>query len=42
MNRIDRIYGEYCKRHEDAVSKIQELSKRPNVQAFFSVRTYTS
>lgn len=38
MNRMDHIYGEYCKRHEDAVGKIQELSKRPNVHTFFSVR----
>jgi hypothetical protein len=37
MNRMDHIYGEYCKKHEDAVCKIQELSARPNVQAFFSV-----
>lgn len=38
MNRMDHIYGEYCKKHEDAACKLQELSSRPNVQAFLLVR----
>ncbi|GAA5795249.1 hypothetical protein HPULCUR_000604 [Helicostylum pulchrum] len=35
MNRMDQLYGDYCKKHEDAASKIQEISSRSNVQAFF-------
>ncbi|KAL7336236.1 hypothetical protein PS15p_201596 [Mucor circinelloides] len=37
MHRMEQIYGDYCKRHEDAVCKIQELSHRSlSVQAFFT------
>ncbi|KAI8889262.1 Dbl homology domain-containing protein [Backusella circina FSU 941] len=35
MTRMDRIYGDYCKKHEDAVCKIQDLSSNPNVQEYF-------
>lgn len=38
MNRMDQLYGDYCKKHEDAASKIQEISSRSNVQAFFLVK----
>jgi hypothetical protein len=37
MHRMEQIYGEYCKKHEDAVCKLQELSSRPLVQSFLSV-----
>lgn len=38
MHRMEQLYGDYCKRHEDAVCKIQELSHRSlPVQAFFTV-----
>jgi hypothetical protein len=39
MHRIEQIYGNYCKRHEDAVCKIQELSHRSSsIQTFFTVK----
>lgn len=38
MHRMDQLYGDYCKKHEDAVCKIQELSSRPTVQAFLLVK----
>jgi hypothetical protein len=37
MTRMVRLYGDYCKKHEDAVSKIQDLSSKPNVQEYFEV-----
>ncbi|CEP14557.1 hypothetical protein [Parasitella parasitica] len=37
MHRMEQIYGDYCKRHEDAVSKIQELAfQSSSIQAFFT------
>ncbi|KAI8641457.1 hypothetical protein BD408DRAFT_388804 [Parasitella parasitica] len=37
MHRMEQIYGDYCKRHEDAVSKIQELTlQSSSIQAFFT------
>ncbi|KAL9556240.1 hypothetical protein MBANPS3_001965 [Mucor bainieri] len=37
MHRMEQLYGDYCKRHEDAVCKIQELSQQSlSVQAFFT------
>ncbi|KAI9488480.1 hypothetical protein BDB00DRAFT_847837 [Zychaea mexicana] len=36
MTRIDHIYCEYCKRHEDAVLRLQELDSHPDVQQFFN------
>ncbi|KAI8145439.1 hypothetical protein BJV82DRAFT_603659 [Fennellomyces sp. T-0311] len=36
MSRIDHVYCEYCKRHEDAVLRLQELDGRPDVQEFFN------
>ena len=38
MNAIDNIYSEYCKRHEDAVLKLQELEVQPEIQTFLNVR----
>lgn len=39
MHRIEQIYGDYCKRHEDAVCKIQELSHQSSsIQTFFTVK----
>ncbi|KAI8084138.1 uncharacterized protein B0P05DRAFT_578568 [Gilbertella persicaria] len=32
MHSIDSIYSDYCKRHEDAVLKLQELELQPEVQ----------
>lgn len=37
MQAIDSIYSEYCKRHEDAVLKLQELEVQPEIQTFLSV-----
>ncbi|KAI9476403.1 MAG: hypothetical protein EXX96DRAFT_298356 [Benjaminiella poitrasii] len=37
MHDIDSIYSEYCKRHEDAVLKLQELEVRPKIEAFLKV-----
>lgn len=37
MRAIDSIYSEYCKRHEDAVLKLQELEMQPEIQAFLNV-----
>lgn len=37
MQSIDTMYSEYCKRHEDAVLKLQELEIIPEVQEFFNV-----
>lgn len=37
MRVIDNIYSEYCKRHEDAVLKLQELETQPEAQKFFAV-----
>lgn len=34
MSIIDNIYSEYCKRHEDAVLKLQELEQQEEVQSF--------
>ncbi|KAI8882148.1 hypothetical protein K501DRAFT_187400 [Backusella circina FSU 941] len=36
MSSMDHIYGDYCKRHEDALCRIQELNARPSAQAFFT------
>ncbi|KAI7891268.1 uncharacterized protein EV154DRAFT_508484 [Mucor mucedo] len=36
MSSIDSIYSEYCKRHEDAVLKLQELESQAEVQAFLA------
>ncbi|KAF7723454.1 hypothetical protein EC973_002007 [Apophysomyces ossiformis] len=35
MGRLDEVYCEYCKRHEDAVLRMQELENVPSAQAFF-------
>lgn len=35
MEQIDAIYCEYCKNHEDAVLRLQELENRPDTQPFF-------
>jgi hypothetical protein len=32
------MYSEYCKRHEDAVLKLQELEIIPGIQVFLAVR----
>lgn len=37
MRSIDSIYSEYCKRHEDAVLKLQELETQAEVQTFLIV-----
>ncbi|CAO3646600.1 unnamed protein product [Cunninghamella echinulata] len=34
MQQIDLVYCDYCKRHEDAVCRLQELDAKPNVQQF--------
>ncbi|KAI9305164.1 hypothetical protein BJ944DRAFT_73012 [Cunninghamella echinulata] len=34
MQQIDHVYCDYCKRHEDAVCRLQELDAKPNVQQF--------
>lgn len=39
MSIIDNIYSEYCKRHEDAVLKLQELEQQEEVQSFLIVIT---
>jgi hypothetical protein len=39
MRSIDGLYSEYCKRHEDAVLKLQELEYQPEVQIFLCVRS---
>ncbi|KAI9277483.1 hypothetical protein BY458DRAFT_554484 [Sporodiniella umbellata] len=36
MRTIDRIYSEYCKRHEDAVLKLQELESRVETLKFLN------
>ncbi|KAG0180166.1 hypothetical protein DFQ29_001144 [Apophysomyces sp. BC1021] len=36
MRRLDEVYCEYCKRHEDAVLRMQELENVPSAQAFFT------
>ncbi|GAN04312.1 hypothetical protein MAM1_0060c03772 [Mucor ambiguus] len=36
MRAIDSIYSEYCKRHEDAVLKLQELEMQPEIQSFLN------
>ena len=41
MPQIDHVYCEYCKRHEDAVLRLQELDGQVNVQEFFNVSRYT-
>jgi hypothetical protein len=38
MKTIDSIYSEYCKRHEDAVIKLQELESQEEAQSFLNVR----
>lgn len=38
MRDIDRIYSEYCKRHEDAVLKLQELEILPEGQRYLNVK----
>ncbi|KAI8983629.1 Dbl homology domain-containing protein [Pilobolus umbonatus] len=35
MSRLEQIYGDYCKKHEDAVCKIQELGYKPEVNAYY-------
>lgn len=35
MNRIEQLYAEYCKRHEDALTKLQELG---HIQDYLMVR----
>ncbi|KAJ2963631.1 hypothetical protein NQZ79_g1368 [Umbelopsis isabellina] len=35
MSQIEHIYCEYCKKHETAVIRLQELETKPEVQAFF-------
>jgi len=35
MPQIEQIYCDYCKRHETAVLRLQELECKPEVQAFF-------
>lgn len=35
MPQIEHIYCEYCKKHETAVIRLQELETKPEVQAFF-------
>ena len=42
MPQIDHVYCEYCKRHEDAVLRLQELDGQVNVQEFFNVSRYIS
>lgn len=37
MRSIDGLYSEYCKRHEDAVLRLQELESQPDVQTFLIV-----
>jgi hypothetical protein len=37
MSNMDQLYGDYCKKHEDALCRIQELNARPSAQAFFTV-----
>lgn len=37
MPQIDQVYCEYCKRHEDAVLRLQELESKPDVQLFLNV-----
>ncbi|ORX53691.1 hypothetical protein DM01DRAFT_1048992 [Hesseltinella vesiculosa] len=34
MHTIDLVYCEYCKRHQDAVTRLQELATRQEVQHF--------
>ncbi|KAG2223265.1 hypothetical protein INT45_006991 [Circinella minor] len=36
MSQIDHVYCEYCKRHEDAVLRLQELDGQVDVQEFFN------
>ncbi|KAG0801406.1 hypothetical protein G6F22_001282 [Rhizopus arrhizus] len=36
MRAIDHIYSEYCKKHEDAVLKLQELKSQVETQTFLS------
>ncbi|KAG1445693.1 hypothetical protein G6F56_009825 [Rhizopus delemar] len=36
MRTIDSVYSEYCKRHEDAVLKLQELESRVETQRFLN------
>ncbi|CAG8457020.1 23695_t:CDS:10 [Cetraspora pellucida] len=33
-SRLEKVYGEYCKRHEAAVQKLQEFDHDDNVQGF--------
>lgn len=40
MRTIDSVYSEYCKRHEDAVLKLQELESRVETQRFLNVRKH--
>jgi hypothetical protein len=37
MKSIDGLYSEYCKRHEDAVIRLQELEVNPQVEYFLAV-----
>jgi hypothetical protein len=37
MPQIEQIYCDYCKRHETAVIRLQELECKPEVQTFFKV-----
>ncbi|PHZ17252.1 uncharacterized protein RHIMIDRAFT_253498 [Rhizopus microsporus ATCC 52813] len=36
MRTIDSIYSDYCKRHEDAVLRLQELETQAEAQAFLN------
>ncbi len=36
-SRMEAVYGEYCKRHEAAVQKLQEFDKDENVQGWLQV-----
>ncbi|CAG8803763.1 12034_t:CDS:2, partial [Racocetra fulgida] len=33
-SRLEKVYGEYCKRHEAAVQKLREFDTDDNVQGF--------
>ncbi|KAI8341098.1 hypothetical protein BC941DRAFT_200824 [Chlamydoabsidia padenii] len=38
MQQIDQVYCDYCKRHTDAVIRLQELESKPKAQQFLQVR----
>ncbi|KAL0090872.1 hypothetical protein F4703DRAFT_1790823 [Phycomyces blakesleeanus] len=35
-SRLVQVYGDYCKRHEDALNRLQELEAKPAVYVFLS------